>query len=66
MTTFSTRLRALRLAGGWTQQMLADRVGVRQVTISQWELGKNQPQLKPLVKLAEALHVGLDYLTGRV
>jgi len=66
MTTFATRLRTLRLAGGWTQQMLADRVGVRQATVSLWEKGENEPQMRPLVKLAEALHVGLDFLTGRV
>src|SRR5262249_6558631 len=35
-------LRALRLRGGWTQEQVALRVGVRQHTVTRWESGDRQ------------------------
>ena len=38
------RIRSLRSHLGLTQQALADRLGTRQQTISEWEMGMYQPR----------------------
>lgn len=40
----SQRIRALRQHLGLTQRELADRLGTRQQTISEWELGLYNPR----------------------
>ncbi len=45
---------AARLARGWSQADLAERVGTRQANISRLESGLANPTLKFLQKLAEA------------
>ncbi|MFC1947344.1 helix-turn-helix domain-containing protein [Chloroflexota bacterium] len=40
----STDVRALRKHMGLTQQEMADRLGTRQQTISEWELGLYRPR----------------------
>ena len=40
----SQRIRALRRHLGLTQRELADRLGTRQQTISEWELGLYKPR----------------------
>jgi DNA-binding transcriptional regulator YiaG len=40
----SERIRALRRHMGLTQQEMADRLGTRQQTISEWELGLYSPR----------------------
>jgi DNA-binding transcriptional regulator YiaG len=37
------RIRALRLERGWTQEDLAQRIGVRAGTVCRWERGRNRP-----------------------
>ena len=49
------RLKAARKAAGLTQQELADRCGIAQGMISQWETGKQQPTQENLDKAAEIL-----------
>ena len=50
---------ALRLAKGWSQADLAERVGTRQANISRIENGLANPTLQFLLKLARALEVDL-------
>lgn len=38
------QVKALREYAGWSQQELADRLGMRQQTISEWETGKYRPR----------------------
>lgn len=40
----ANKIKELREFAGWTQQELADRMGVRQQTISEWETGLHQPR----------------------
>lgn len=51
------RLATLRKRKGFTQQSLADRLGVEQPTVQRWEAGKREPDLKQLLQLAEVLEV---------
>jgi len=53
-------LREYRKSKGITQKLLAEKVGVKQVTISQYESGVRTPDLKMAKKLADALEITLD------
>ena len=59
---FPERLAALRKARGFTQQTLADKVGVHVLQIRRYEGGASQPTLEVLRKLAVALSVSADEL----
>ena len=49
-----------------TQKTLADAVGVRPQTISQYAIGETQPTPTVLLKIAEYFNVTVDFLlTGR-
>jgi transcriptional regulator with XRE-family HTH domain len=56
------RIRELRLRKGWSQEVLASRVGVRQKQISSYERSVNVPSGEILIALAKAFDVSLDYL----
>lgn len=59
----SERVRALREYAGWSQQELADQLGMRQQTISEWETGKYIPRRSTGVLLEFiAERVGFHYL----
>lgn len=51
----SARIKALRARLGFTQQQLADEIGVTQPSIAQWETGRGQPTgasvLEKLIRL---------------
>jgi len=47
---------------GLTQAALAEKAGVQQAAIAQYEGGKREPAVKVLKKMAEALNVDLDDL----
>jgi transcriptional regulator with XRE-family HTH domain len=51
------RIRVLRRARDWSQQTLADLVGVSKVTISDLELGKMQLTLEYMRRIGKALGV---------
>jgi len=59
---FPVRLTQLRKDQGYSQQRLADAVGLHINQIKRYETGAAQPTLEALVKLAKALHVSLDTL----
>jgi phage repressor protein C with HTH and peptisase S24 domain len=56
------RLRELRLARGMTMAGLAERIGVSQPAISQWESGRDRPGRDTLQKLAAELGVSSETL----
>lgn len=58
-------IRVARTRKGLTQRELADRVGVSQEQIHRWETGRLTPRLEAATKIADALDVTLDDLTGR-
>ncbi len=60
------QLKELRRNKGWSQQRLAGESGLSFNTITRIEQGiGDSPTLKTLIKLADALGVGLDELAGR-
>ena len=62
---FAERLRELMKEHGLNQVKLAERVGVKQNTISAWLLKKKEPSVTSLWLLADYFGVDVDYLIGR-
>lgn len=65
MADFSERIKELRRKRGMTQEVLGKILGVRQDAISTYENGKNYPEVRNLLVLADFFGVSLDYLLGR-
>ena len=65
MKIFGARLREVRKSKKLTQKELAEQIGIKQNSYSDWETGKNEPSLENLVKLADLFEVSLDWLFGR-
>ena len=61
---FGEKLRQLRKEAGFSQQKLADALGLGQSTIAMWEKGKNTPEYSSLVKISELFSVSIDALAG--
>ncbi|MBD1373881.1 helix-turn-helix transcriptional regulator [Hazenella sp. IB182357] len=60
--SFADKLKKRRKALGITQQTLADELGVSHTTVSKWESGNFDPDTSTLKKIANYLHVSIDYL----
>jgi transcriptional regulator with XRE-family HTH domain len=58
----SFRIKEARQARGWSQQDLAERIGVSQPTIVHWEQGTHTPRNLALARLADALGVSRTWL----
>ena len=59
------RIRAVRTRAGLSQEALAERLHVTRQTVSNWELGRNLPDIETLKVLAEALEVPVEQLIYR-
>jgi DNA-binding XRE family transcriptional regulator len=57
------RVRVIRQRKGWSQNCLSRRAGVPQPTVSAIEAGQ-VPLLRTVIRLAQALGVGVDELIG--
>lgn len=54
------RLQALRSEHGYSQEQLADLVGVSRQAVSKWETGSSMPDIDNLVRLSELYGQSLD------
>ena len=57
-----TRIRIARESQGWTQDQLADAVGVSRSAVAQWETGRAGQVTTNLTRVASVLGVGVEYL----
>lgn len=62
MKEFSKRLKEERNKQKMTQQDLAEKLHVSRTSISNWEVGRNYPDLETLVTLSDVLQISLDHL----
>lgn len=62
--SFGDRLARLRKERGITQVELAQRVGIAQPNISDYERGESQPSAEFIIKLVEILGVSADDILG--
>lgn len=61
---FGKQLMALRLGAGISQRALGEKLGFSNQTVSCWEIGRNEPDLDCLVKIAKFFDVSVDELLG--
>ena len=62
--TFSDNLRAMRRAKEYSQESLAQQLGVTRQTVSKWENGTAMPDLKKLTEIAALFDTTMDALLG--
>lgn len=60
--TIGERIRLARKRAGLNQAALAERLGVTQPAVANWESGVHDPRRVVLAKLADALGASLDWL----
>lgn len=64
MDIFGRRVEEVLKTKGLTQENLSDMIDIPATTISRYITSKTIPRLEYSVKIAKALGVSLDYLTG--
>ncbi|MCQ2485999.1 MAG: helix-turn-helix domain-containing protein [Clostridia bacterium] len=64
MNSLGQRIRAARESAGFTQENLAEAVGVSRTAVARWESDDIEPKLQNLILIAELLHVSTDSLLG--
>lgn len=62
MQDFGGKISELRRRKDWTQDELAQRVGVSAQAVSKWETGQSMPDIALLSPLADAFGVSVDAL----
>jgi transcriptional regulator with XRE-family HTH domain len=59
------RLEKERSRQGWTQEDVANKIGVARPTYSNYENGNREPDFKIMRALSDLFDVSMDYLTGK-
>lgn len=60
----SRNLKVLRKINGYTQEKLAEKLGISRQSVAKWERGESVPDLNNLVVLAQLFNVTLDNLVN--
>lgn len=63
---FPEQLKKARLAIGYTQQQVADAMGITNSTYCGYETGKRQPDVAKIKQLAKILHTSLKKVCYKV
>lgn len=58
----SEKIMSLRKQYGWSQEELADLVGVSRQSVSKWESATSMPDIQKIIKMSEVFGVSVDYL----
>lgn len=58
-----SKIAAARIEKGFTQQQLADAIGVSQTQIANWESGFRKPKMDALMRIGKALGIDWTALT---
>lgn len=62
---FGVRLRMLRLEQGWSQQVLAEKIGRSVASVCGYEQGFHIPEEEALQKMAEVFGISKEALAKR-
>lgn len=60
--TMGEKILALRKARGWSQEELAEQVGVTRQAVSRWESGAAKPDADKIITVCDLFGVSADYL----
>ena len=64
-SSFSKRLKELREANNMSQGQLGDKINTTRQSISNYEIGKREPDYETLEALADTFNVDINYLLGK-
>lgn len=64
MATFPERLRSLRNEKGWSQQRLAEELGLSKSSVNMYERGEREPGFETMEAIADLFNVDMNYLYG--
>ena len=59
---FAEKLQILRKSNGYTQEELAEKLGVSRQSIAKYEAGQGYPDIMNLIQISNLFHVTVDYL----
>lgn len=59
---FGDKLYNLRVRYDYSQEYLAEQIGVSRQAVSKWELGATLPDTEKLIAISEFFNVSVDYL----
>lgn len=62
--SIADRIQTARKNSGYTQKDLARVLAVNPTTVSAWEVGRNEPSIDMLKKIASVLGVTFEHLAG--
>ena len=62
---FAKILKTLRKESDTTQCELAAKLGIKQSTISSWEIGRSRPTFEQVIELSNMFGCSTDYLLGK-
>lgn len=60
--TFADKLMALRKKAGWSQEELAEKIGVTRQSVSKWESAQAVPDVDKILQLSRLFDITTDYL----
>ncbi|WP_066295337.1 helix-turn-helix domain-containing protein [Bacillus sp. FJAT-29937] len=61
------KLKLRRKKAGFTQEQVAERMNITRQTLSNWEVGKNFPDIDSIIKLSHIYQLSLDeFLLGKI
>ena len=62
MMAFSEKLKALRLKNGLTQDELGEKLYLSRTSISNYEIGKNEPNIETIIAISDLFNITTDEL----
>lgn len=62
---FAKILKTLRKENDTTQCELAEKLGVKQSTVSSWEIGRFRPTFEQVIAISNIFNTTTDYLLGK-
>lgn len=60
--SIAERLQELRKRSGYSQEQVAEMLGLSRQAVSKWESGQGKPEIDNIVKLTEIYNVSADYI----